>query len=239
MSTLIFVRHGQASFLTDDYDRLSDLGHDQAYRLGKYWASLGWEFDQAYTGPGRRHRETAAGVMEAYLEAGLPFPAPEVIEDLHEYDWDALLGNGLPALAAERPEIAQLAGAYRDAESNSEKRRAFQRMFEAVSDLWVREQFHVPEVEPWHAFSQRVWGAIDHITHAAPRKSRIAAFTSGGPAAVAVQRALDMSPVKALELVWTLRNAALVEFLFSGDRFSLSAFNEAPHLPTPELWTYR
>ena len=41
MGVLYLVRHGQASFGTDDYDRLSDTGHQQARITGAHLASLG------------------------------------------------------------------------------------------------------------------------------------------------------------------------------------------------------
>ena len=40
------VRHAQASFGTDDYDRLSELGHRQAGWLGEYFRYRGLTFDQ-------------------------------------------------------------------------------------------------------------------------------------------------------------------------------------------------
>ena len=39
MSMLHLVRHGQASFGADDYDKLSELGWQQSRRLGEYWRS--------------------------------------------------------------------------------------------------------------------------------------------------------------------------------------------------------
>ena len=40
MSELILVRHAQASFGEDDYDRLSVLGHQQARWLGERKSTL-------------------------------------------------------------------------------------------------------------------------------------------------------------------------------------------------------
>jgi hypothetical protein len=54
-----------------------------------------------------------------------------------------------------------------------------------------------------------------------------------------VGEALDLAPQKTLEVSWTSRNASYTEFLFSGERFSLSSFNNHPHLEEPELLTYR
>ena len=50
MGTLYLVRHGQASFGSDDYDRLSPLGQRQSLRLGEHWRAHGLHFDAVYTG---------------------------------------------------------------------------------------------------------------------------------------------------------------------------------------------
>ena len=60
MSTLYLVRHGQASFGTDNYDQLSATGREQVQVLGNYFASLGERIDTIYSGALMRQRETAA-----------------------------------------------------------------------------------------------------------------------------------------------------------------------------------
>jgi broad specificity phosphatase PhoE len=45
MATLYLIRHGQASFGADDYDKLSGLGCRQASVLGDYLLKGGIEFD--------------------------------------------------------------------------------------------------------------------------------------------------------------------------------------------------
>ena len=45
MGMLYLVRHGQAAFLTDNYDRLSDLGKRQGACLGSWWAEQGLALD--------------------------------------------------------------------------------------------------------------------------------------------------------------------------------------------------
>src|SRR3984893_14433603 len=39
MGLITLVRHGQASFLKEDYDKLSELGELQARTLGEYWVA--------------------------------------------------------------------------------------------------------------------------------------------------------------------------------------------------------
>lgn len=248
MSTLTLVRHGQASFMSDDYDRLSPLGFEQARALGEYGASRGVMFDAAYVGPLRRHAETAQMVREAYEAKGLPFPEIQLLPGLREFHWDALLVYAEEAVHLEEARVGGLARAYRDA-SNEKKPRIFQLLFEEVCNLWVSEAIAVPEEDRWNAFEARVKNALREIITSSPRGARVVAFTSGGPIAVACQHALDLRPEKALELIWTLRNGAIAEFFFTSGsegaaqsrqpRFSLSRFNEAPHLADEKMWTYR
>ena len=65
MSQMILVRHGQANTGARDeesYDRLSDLGHQQARWLGDYLRDSGAHFTRVYCGDMRRHQETAQGI---------------------------------------------------------------------------------------------------------------------------------------------------------------------------------
>ena len=62
MSHVTLVRHGQANTAARDersYDRLSDLGRQQARWLGEHMRGTGERFARAYRGTLTRHRETA------------------------------------------------------------------------------------------------------------------------------------------------------------------------------------
>ena len=50
MSNLFLVRHGQASFLETNYDKLSSKGEAQSRMLGEYWVKHGVSFDQFFPG---------------------------------------------------------------------------------------------------------------------------------------------------------------------------------------------
>lgn len=59
MSIITLVRHGQANSAAtteEDYDRLSDLGKQQAAYLGAHFASLKTEFDAIYSGTLNRQK---------------------------------------------------------------------------------------------------------------------------------------------------------------------------------------
>lgn len=88
-----------------------------------------------------------------------------------------------------------------------------------------------------HDFRGRVEGGLARIREATGPGETVAAFTSGGPVGAAVGAALDLSDEAVLELSFVVQNAACTEFLFSGERFSLNAFNTLPRLYGTELVT--
>ena len=50
MSSILLVRHGQASFGAADYDNLSDVGHEQSRVLGAALAARGVSPDVVVAG---------------------------------------------------------------------------------------------------------------------------------------------------------------------------------------------
>ena len=65
MSVIYLIRHGQASFGTDNYDQLSAVGREQSAILGSYFAALGEPIDRIYTGTLARQRVTAQLIADA------------------------------------------------------------------------------------------------------------------------------------------------------------------------------
>src|SRR5277367_3222453 len=115
MSRLLLVRHGQASFLEADYDRLSGRGEAQSRALGAYWATRKQHFDRIATGPRERQRRTAAIVAQSYAEAGVTFPEIVVIPEFDEYQAEDVVKTSLAALVAEDRGVAALHQAFQAA----------------------------------------------------------------------------------------------------------------------------
>jgi broad specificity phosphatase PhoE len=236
---LTIVRHGQASFFDDDYDRLSPVGEEQGRCLGRYWASRRLPIDAVYTGPRLRQRQTAEFAGAAYRQAGFDWPDPIVLDDLDEYDLDGLVNRFAARLAARHSEFHQLMETHRRDRGERERLRSFQRMFEVLLSHWQAAETPDDDLESWPAFRQRVRRVIQFIRQRPGRGRRVAAFTSGGFIGCAVQHALGVSDPMALELNWRIRNGSLTEFLFTPERLTLDSFNAVPHLDDPTLWTYR
>jgi broad specificity phosphatase PhoE len=239
MGTLFLVRHAQASFLEQNYDKLSQLGEAQARLLGEYWVQRNVVFDRVATGPRVRQEDTAKLIRDECRKSGLELPEPRVMPEFDEYRGEAVLERSLPELLKIDQTISDLHAAFQSSSDSARKRATFQKLFEAVIGKWVDGAIALPGVETWSEFCSRVNCGLTKFLASAGRGELVAIVTSGGPIAVAMQRALNLSPQHTLEVSWMSRNCSWSEFLYSKDRFTLSAFNSHPHLNDPAMLTYR
>jgi broad specificity phosphatase PhoE len=156
MSHIILVRHGQASLLEQDYDRLCANGEAQAKLLGEYWSRRNIAFSRVYSGPRVRQRETARLVGEAYRGAGLVLEETVIMEEFDEYQADAVLRGCLAKLLPVNIEIRELHAAFQDSSTSDDRRKTFQKLFEAVISKWVAGEVVADGIESWPEFCLRV-----------------------------------------------------------------------------------
>jgi broad specificity phosphatase PhoE len=238
MSRLYLVRHAQASFLQADYDKLSPLGETQSRLLGEYWARHGVVFDRVGCGPRVRQNHTARIVADAYHEKGLPFPEPAVMDEFDEYQGEAVLAVALPQLVETNASVRELHRHFIAAPDSAARVRTFQKLFQSIITRWVAGELTVPGAESWPEFSARVNHGLSRFLAQGRRGEQTAIFCSGGPVSVAVGRALNLSAPDILRVAWMLRNSSHSEFLYSGERFTLSSLNAVPHIEDAAHVTY-
>lgn len=239
MGILFLVRHAQASFLEENYDKLSELGEAQSQLLGEYWARRRIVLDRVCSGPRLRQRDTLKIVSGAYEKAGLKFPEPQVLPEFDEYQGEAVLKLSLPELIEKDQRVRDLHAAFQSSPDSARQRANFQKVFEVIIGKWVESEICPQGVETWREFCSRVNSSLMKFLSGGVRGERIAIFTSGGPIAVAMQRALQLSAAKTLQLSWMSRNSSWSEFLYDAERFTLSSFNGHAHLSDITMLTYR
>jgi broad specificity phosphatase PhoE len=239
MSKLVLVRHGQASFFSDDYDKLSEMGERQARTLAEYWLRTGVEFDESFTGTLSRQRRTEEVVAETYRAAGKAWPKAEVLPGLDEYPADEIMGTLLPILSAQNARIQQLEVEHKATTGGRERYRSFHRLLSAVMEEWIAGEHETNGMTRWEEFRDRVRRDFRKILAREGNGRRVAVFSSGGVIGVSVQTVLQAPDLMAAELNWRVHNCSLTEFTFSGSRITLDTFNAVPHLADPELLTYR
>ena len=224
MSTLFLIRHGQASFGTDDYDRLSLTGHKQSYVAGEFLHSNAGAIDCIYSGALRRQVETAEGIAKTVrTKTGKP---PEIKIDvrLNEVDAEGQFKHLVPILTATDAEIATLH------EESRKSSRSYQKVLARVFTHWQELPADYAHLESWPTFAARVTGVIKDIARAAGSGANTVVVSSGGTIATITQHVVGLPKSGAYPLFEALVNASITRLLHSGERISLSTFNDYSYL---------
>jgi len=219
MGTLYLVRHGQASFGEQDYDRLSALGHQQSVRLGQYWRERGMTFDAVLTGTLRRHAQTWAGIAEGLGLAAPSAATPLLWPGLNEYDSEAVIATIHPH-KLQKPDTPEL------------YRHHFRLLRDGLTQ-WMNGVVSPRGMPSYSDFLAGVIGALDHVRQ--NFEGNVLIVSSGGPIATAVGHVLGTTPETTIELNLRIRNSALTEFQFNPKRHTLLSYNTLPHLDQPGL----
>lgn len=235
MSEIYFIRHAQASFGGENYDRLSQLGFRQAQILGDHFARLGLLFDAIYTGAMERQIDTAKTVLSRLAGVGTGQDLRRR-DAFNEYDSAAVLKSQIPLMIIEDPSISKiLPRIYSD-------RKAFQQIFERAVMRWIAGRHDVSGTETWRAFIERIREGVVQLMEENGRKKRVAVYTSGGGISVVMQMALGLSDEKTIQLSWQVRNTAVSIFKYNREGIGLLSFNSVTHLEfhnDANLLTYR
>jgi len=223
MSTIYLVRHGQASFGTDNYDQLSVTGREQVRQLGNYFAESGERIDRIYSGSLRRQTETAEIIAESL--GGAPIATETAF---NEYDSDLILHTFARSLTPEQLAEAGWPGLRTD-------RRKFQFFLERAARAWVDAQIEAEDMTPWRGFHGRIVSAIETLMRTEGRSKTLIVSTSGGVIGTLVANVMGLSDHTGIELNWAVHNASITRLIYSADKVSLSMFNALPHLDRAEL----
>lgn len=225
MGQILLVRHGQASWDSDDYDVLSDVGWEQSRLLGQALASRGITPDVVVTGGMRRHRETAEGCLSE-MRGPIRTKQVEVDPGWDEFDHVSMLAKLSPPFEGRKPTAAE-----------------FQEWFESATDRWTSGEYDHDYTEPFTVFTERVEAALRRTTKAVGSGTAVV-FSSGGPVSWATASLLADDQETAARL-WHKLNPVCVNSgvtrLVTGRRgTTLVSFNGHAHLDAlPGVLTYR
>lgn len=211
MPHITLVRHGQANTEARDeisYDRLSDLGHQQARWLGAHMDATGDRFQRVYCGTLTRHIETATSmgasshaeiVQDARLNEFTYFTLSQLMEEQH--------GLSVPA-----------------------EREGFVEHLPAVLGAWERGEIeNAPET--YAAFETRVRAAMADI---AAGEGRALVVTSGGLIGMVLRQTLSLDVAGWSKMCLAIMNTSVHRWQMVLDQPLLVQFNGVPHLEAPE-----
>ena len=228
MQELYLIRHGQAG-LRSDYDRLSDLGHEQAGLLSAWFRAQDIHFDLVLSGGLRRQKETAAALSSNATAD------PE----WNEFDLDAVYASIAPQLAAVddtfRQEFESMTAEAAD--PAHPVHRAWRPSDLKVVKVWIEGRFSV-DCETWLAFHERILNAFSSLD-AKSEVQRIALVSSATPIGISTAKIFEAPVRQVFELAGSLHNASFTIFKKRPTGWALSGFNHTPHLGEEKLRTFR
>ncbi len=212
MATLYLVRHGQASFAAENYDRLSPLGLQQSVWLGEYFAERGIVFSHAVCGTLDRQRQTARAILETMGSA----LAAEEHPGWNEYSGEALYK-------------AYLGDEWAQARAKGDVRAVY-RTIKAALEAWSEDRLQGELPETWRGFGERVAAAMQSACAGLPNDAVVLAASSGGAIGRGVADLLQAPARAAIELNLQFRNSGYCEIFFSQRSMRLVSMNCVPHL---------
>lgn len=217
VSVLYLVRHGQASFGTGDYDRLSPRGMEQSQALGTCLKSAVTTPNRVTSGDMLRQRQTVRGIAGA---AGWT-TAVDVDPGWDEFNATELL-NACPEV---------------DPHALTDS-RAFQRLLEKASARWASGDHDADYQETFAAFTQRVDAALSRVVEGLGSGQNAVVVSSSGAIAWVVARLLDGGFPQWIALNRVTVNSGVTKIVSGSSGITMVTFNDHSHLPQDWI-TYR
>ena len=220
MATIYLVRHGQASFGAENYDKLSDLGCRQATVVGEYFRDHGVRFDAVYSGDLSRQRNTARLAV-----ASQPAEVPHHIDArFNEIENDLQLKYLMPDVIKINPKIEAMVN------KGLSSSKDYQKVIEAVFNYWVSPVCNDTRLQSWAAFSGGARQAMSDVMHEQGAGKTIGIFTSGGTLATIVAQVLGLDGEKTYQLYEPIFNCSVTQLFYSRSKISLSYYNDSSFL---------
>ena len=231
MGVIYLIRHGQASFASTHYDKLSSIGHEQGRILGEALKARGVKPDLLICGGMQRHRETAAQCLEGLgLEASWD-------EDTgwDEYDHGAMLEAYDPRFSRKTNIAAELL------KSGQDPKRAFQELFSKAAERWVGGANDDDYHESFAEFVERVENALARLSARLGKGQTALVFSSGGAISAVAKQLLGLASERMLPLSYLIANASVTKLISGSSGVKLSTLNEHAHFEglDPKYLTYR
>lgn len=217
---LLLIRHAQASFGTDDYDRLSERGLRQAELLASWLAAQPEQFSHVVSGAQKRHAQTLQALQAAAHALQKPLPAAEIDADWNEFDHESLL-RGYVAWAPQDPDLPSLQGGHEPDRVRALLGRAFA--------AWDQGALDHAMPETLAAFRARVRRARERA-QARAGSGTVLVVSSGGVIARCAQVLLDLDEATTIRHNLSLANSGIVEFVHDGGAWNLARWSHLPHL---------
>ncbi len=237
MGKIYLIRHGQASFLADDYDNLSNKGIIQSEALGGYFLRNEIHFDKIYVGKLKRHLQTFDAFSKAYHINGPELPKPVYLKELNEHQALDAFKLGYNDFI-EQNEVAKKLYNEIQEDANMMKKN-YVHIFGMFFREYVSGKYPLKHhaVQSWTDFREQTKKGIATILKDTEDGETVGVFTSGGTKSSIIGDSLGLRDEKITELNMAIRNTSFSQLFYSKNIINILSINEISHL-TKELITF-
>lgn len=226
MPSILLIRHAQASFGSDDYDVLSDVGHQQVEALVEGLRRRGVSPSRVVCGDLRRQRDTAGPCASA-------FGASLTVDSR----WNEYSDRDILSHHATVP-----AGLERHSGDAPLSSREFQEILNEALLAWIDAGDEGPCEETFPAFSARLREAARDLAAELGRGEAALVVSSGGAIAAVCAELLHLPPQALVTFNHVSINAGISKLVVGRGGVTLISINEHGHLEEAgagALLTYR
>ena len=160
------------------------------------------------------------------------------MSEFDEYQAEAVMRMSLPQLMQVNSEISEMSSDYESACEPGERRRTFQRLFEAVIGKWVAGETAADGIESWHEFCLRVERGLVQVMRGTTPAAALWSSLPRDPLERRCVRAASFRRRTRCRCPGCRATLLSADFRASGESFTLSAFNAYPHLDEDATLTY-
>lgn len=222
MRNLYLIRHGQASFGTENYDQLSTLGERQSRLTGEWFRRCNIEVHHAVAGGLNRHVQTAEAFFQGYC-------SPEAAEG-----WKPRIHrdpgfNEVDQIDIMNPANTAHTGPLKDG-TKSKKFEEFRESMTLAFSRWMSGEYDHEYKQPFTHFTACCTSAISNAFELASPEETIVTFTSGGTICMICRQVLNLGLAETSSLIWLIMNTSVSRLSLDGDRLVLQLFNSLAHL---------
>lgn len=213
MAYIYLIRHGQASFGLDDYDKLSDLGVEQAKFLSNVLKERNLNFSSVISGSMKRQRDTALHSL----------PEEKFQKIITDDSWNEFHHEDI--LQKFEPRYKDKLLLMQEVMNAENPKKKIQEILEGALTRWITNEGN-DYTESYATFSSRVENGLLQLKESLQRDDAVAIYTSGGAIAMTMKHLLGFDDRKAFELQYYIANASITTLKINLRGTHLLTFND-------------
>jgi broad specificity phosphatase PhoE len=222
MTNIYFIRHAQASYSFQNYDKLSRLGWEQVRILSDYFTNTEICFEAIFTGSNLRQIDTAEAVYSRLKDKDMTMKL-NIMPELDEFDIISFLKTYKNDILYDIPSFSS------DLDQSILNKQFLLEIFTKAL-LWsISEKCDASKTETFQTFKDRVCSGLQTIINTTKYNKNVFVVTSGGVLSIVMQMACGLSDQAAIDLVWRFYNTSITLFHARASTLELIFDNRVDH----------